>query len=339
MPEDLTLAEISCTTINTNFSDIEDAVNAKADLNGDSSEVFEVANATQSTEAVNKGQLDSAVSAIDSDIADLEDELSNLTVNTHFCVNSGNTTDGEGDLLDYSSGTLTTKSGGSYVDIVLTNAQGSEITVNTELSLNMSSYDDGDYNIFITSQGTLEAFSNNIYGQTTEPSSPSTNDIWFNTSVEPVIAYIHDGSDFSTEYTGVPVGRATLESAAITEVETFDFNQNGFEVNFQTQGYRFPDLITNGINGISKANDTIYQAECDGWLKPRISCLGYQSILYYSLNGIDWVCMFTVGMNNSTSLHVYGRTLVPISKGVYYKITVGTNAIVELQFYPAKGAN
>lgn len=63
------------TTINSNSDKIETAVNAKAELNGNSTEKFEVADAVASTEAINKGQLDTAISAINEDISSLETEL------------------------------------------------------------------------------------------------------------------------------------------------------------------------------------------------------------------------------------------------------------------------
>jgi hypothetical protein len=55
----------------------------KADLNGSSAEVFEVADATQDTEAINKGQLDTAISAVNSDIEDLEDEVDTKASQTY----------------------------------------------------------------------------------------------------------------------------------------------------------------------------------------------------------------------------------------------------------------
>lgn len=78
MTEDLTLAEISTdviNSINTNFSQIEDAVNAKAEMDGNSVQRFNVADAVELTEAVNKRQLDATVSIINTDISDLETEL------------------------------------------------------------------------------------------------------------------------------------------------------------------------------------------------------------------------------------------------------------------------
>lgn len=227
---DLTLNEISTaviTSINENFDTIEEAVNSKANANGDNNKVFKVAEAIESDEAVNKQLLDSTITAVSSSITEITTTINSLILKTPFCINSGNLTNGVQDLFSYSGGVLTTKSGGSYSDIVSTNSQGIEIIVSSQLLLDMSSFSDGSYNIFMTSQGYLEAYSNTIYRQTSEPSSPSTNDIWFNIGIESAQAHIYNGSDFSTKYTGVPIGTATLASGIITAVTTFPFNFNG----------------------------------------------------------------------------------------------------------------
>jgi hypothetical protein len=56
---------------------IEPLLTGKADLNGDSTETFEVADATSSTEAVNKGQLDVAIAGL-LDSASLVDTIADL---------------------------------------------------------------------------------------------------------------------------------------------------------------------------------------------------------------------------------------------------------------------
>lgn len=63
------LEEISASGINSNFTALNNELSTKADLNGNSSEIFEVANATTSTQAINKGQLDSAVATVDAELA------------------------------------------------------------------------------------------------------------------------------------------------------------------------------------------------------------------------------------------------------------------------------
>lgn len=75
MTQNLTLQTVNADLINANFTSIENAVNAKAELNGDSTEKFNVANAIESTEAINKGQLDSTVSTLNSNITSIDDRI------------------------------------------------------------------------------------------------------------------------------------------------------------------------------------------------------------------------------------------------------------------------
>lgn len=75
MANHLTLAEISAEILNTNFTNIENAVNAKAELNGDAEEKFNVADAVELTEAINKKQLNNSVAAINASITEIETTL------------------------------------------------------------------------------------------------------------------------------------------------------------------------------------------------------------------------------------------------------------------------
>lgn len=72
---DSILTPVSAEVINADLTALEDLVNSKADLNGDSTEKFNVADATESTEAINKGQFDTSIAAINADISGLETGL------------------------------------------------------------------------------------------------------------------------------------------------------------------------------------------------------------------------------------------------------------------------
>lgn len=76
---DLSLVEISTLgldkDLNGNFTVLKDAVNTKADLNGSSVQKFSVADAIQTTDAINKGQLDVKVTEMNSQINDLQTAL------------------------------------------------------------------------------------------------------------------------------------------------------------------------------------------------------------------------------------------------------------------------
>jgi hypothetical protein len=99
--------------------------------------------------------------------ADAKCSLTNVlslapTQNTRFAINSGNVTSNVSDLLTYTTGTLKTKTGGSYVNATVTNAQGTVTTISSEKTLDMSGYTNGTYNVFLKTDGTLEAFSNPV---------------------------------------------------------------------------------------------------------------------------------------------------------------------------------
>lgn len=94
MTEQLSLAGISAeviTNINTNFTQTEDAVNAKAELNGDSTQKFNVADAVEPTEAINKRQLDNyAVGIATLDTSNMPNLANNsVTPNTQIDFSAG----------------------------------------------------------------------------------------------------------------------------------------------------------------------------------------------------------------------------------------------------------
>lgn len=131
MAEELILAEISAEVLNTNFSKIEDAVNAKAELNGDSTQKFSVADAVELTEAINKRQLSNTVATINADIAAKADK-SYVDVNL---ILKANTSDVEASLatkadMSYVDTNLALKANTADVDAALvTKLDASDITV------------------------------------------------------------------------------------------------------------------------------------------------------------------------------------------------------------------
>lgn len=126
MTEDLTLTEISTdviSSINTNFSQVEDAVNTKAYKNGDCTKVFNVADATEATQAVNKGQLDGSVSTINTTISELETRIdaqlaTKVDVSDTTVTKQGNTFNGANQLIQLnSSGQLPALDGSLLIGI------------------------------------------------------------------------------------------------------------------------------------------------------------------------------------------------------------------------------
>ena len=110
-------------------------------------------------------------------------------------------------------------------DTIFTNAFGTTYKNADATTLTLTT--DGTYNIFASiTDASLTAYTNTIYRQSTAPSSPSTNDVWLNTSVRPLSSWIYDGTSWN-EFTDVPIGACVVSSGSITSVETFRYNYNG----------------------------------------------------------------------------------------------------------------
>lgn len=315
--------------VNANFSAIKDAINQKAALEGDDSQTFSVANATQNSHAVNKSQLD-----------DLSDNLIaeiNKT-GTKFCVKSGNTTNGNGDLFSYSVLTITPKIGGAYPDLIFADYQGTQTTVSSASTISMSGKPDGTYNIFIRPNGTFYTLDNTIYRQPMRPTMFS-EDIWFDTSIEPFNAIKYDGTN-DIQFLDMPLGKVTVLSNAITAIETFPFNQNGNNVNVQTS-FECGTELTQSIshltmpdysNGVSKSWNTTYQAESDGYVYIWAT---FGSTLSVSLDNSTW---HTVQLSWHSDQGYSVSSFVPVPKGVYYRAAyTSIGNTTSLVFFPCLG--
>lgn len=295
--------------VNSNFSILKDAINEKATIDGDSTQVFSVANATADKHAVNKSQLD-----------DLSDSLT-AEVNktgTKFCVKSGHTTNGEGDLFSFSVLQITPLIGGTYGNLVMVDYKGTQTTISSASQISMSGKPDGDYNIFINTSGVLYTLSNKIYRQKSRPTM-NDGDIWFNTSKEPFSCIKYDGTN-DNEFLDIPLGLVTIKSAAITALKTFPFNQNGYNVNM----YSFPSTKFDYANPVNKSVSTTYTAECDGLLYGTgFSTEGGTSIT------VDGVTYTIIGYSSQGE---YVGGMVPIAKGQVYSFSGYGNRVY--QFIP-----
>lgn len=316
--------------VNANFSILKDAINEKAAIDGDSNQTFLVADATDESHAVNKSQLDDLSNNLTKEI--------NKT-GTKFCVRSGNTSNGEGNLFSYSVLTITSLIAGTYANLVIADYKGTQTTISTTPSnINLTGNSNGEYNIFINSDGELYILNNTIYKQSKRPTMV-VNDIWLNTSVEPFGCIKYNGTG-DVEFLDVPLGKVTIKDGAITSVETFPFNQNGYNVTTQTtvsSGTKLAASIANlsmpdYANGVSKSWATVYQADTDGYLYVWAA---FGSTLSVSVDDSTWV---TVQYSWHSDQGFSASSFVPIPKGVYYKATYtsvsGTNSLV---FYPCIG--
>lgn len=314
--------------VNANFSALKDAVSQKASLDGDSTQIFSVADATLQEHAVNKRQL-----------AELSEDLVSEVHKafTKFCVKSGNTTSGKGDLFSYNLLEITPKIGGVYSDLVISDYRGVQKTISAVSSISMSGKPNGSYNIFISPNGQIYALSNTIYRQAARPTMLS-GDIWLNTSAETFNCVKYSGTE-DAEFLDVPLGTVTVASSLISKIETFEFNQNGYNVNTQSSlkpGTTLAAAVTNlpmpnFSAKVTKAWNADQTAESDGWLQYIVACNAAQAA-NFTLNGI----LYTLAYQPS-STQISWSGWIPISKGTTYKFSGGYAAGSAVLFYPAKG--
>jgi len=287
--------------VNANFAILKDAVNAKAGGNGDSTQAFSVANATADMHAVNKRQLD----AIETDFIAEIGKSSNK-----FCVKSGNLTAGKGDLFSYDVLRIIPKIGGAYASLVFSDYEGTITTISTTPSeLSMTGKPDGDYNIYIKPDGALYTLKNKIYKQPSRPTMID-GDVWFNTSIEPFNCIKYDGTnDF--EFLDMPLGRVTVASSVITSLKTFPFNQNGYNINANTPGYKY-----DYANPVSKSAGVTYTAEVDGLVYACGSNTSTSCVI--TIDGVD----YTIHISSSQGSIAGGG--LPLICGQTYSFSAGS---------------
>lgn len=156
--------------------------------------------------------------------------------------------------------------------------------------------------------------------------SIKTSDIWVDTSVEPVVQKKFDGSTWNT-YSGVYCGQAVTNSSGIlSSIVQPEFNQNGYDVNVGTQGYRFPSLK----KGVSKSVAVDYVAECDGYINAYGVSSAANQWVAILINGVTWQSPHSVAGSNGLSAWAM------ISKGATYRVSIGVPSATVI-FYPAEG--
>lgn len=217
------------------------------------------------------------------------------------------------------------KVGSSYPGLTLTYADKSQ-EVLTSLQNIQGLTTNGNYTVIKEKgQNPVAVSSAKVTQGKIFPASPSEGDHHCLTATDLKTYKRVSGAWVETQY--VPLGNITIAGNVITAVTTNPYNQNGYNFNCQTQGYRMPDYL----KGISKTWGTTYTAECDGWV--RIYGTTHSSATTFELwvNGVN-ISYFDVAASSTHS------SLTPISKGDTYAGMYG-DTVQAITFYPAKGAN
>ena len=85
----------------------------------------------------------------------------------------------------------------------------------------------GNYNVFASASGNAYILNNSTFYLPQTPTSPQANDIWLDTSTEPIKAKKYNGSSWQ-EFNDVPIGSITIVNGVITTVQNLPFgNKSG----------------------------------------------------------------------------------------------------------------
>lgn len=221
------------------------------------------------------------------------------------------------------------KVGSSYPGLTLTYADKSQ-EVLTSLQNIQGLTTNGNYTVIKEKgQNPVAVSSAKVTQGKIFPASPSEGDHHCLTATDLKTYKRVSGAWVETQY--VILGNITIAGNVITAVTTNPYNQNGYDINFQTQGYRFPDYA----NKISKAKNTLHQAESDGYVLMVCSNVGEFIVQAGLTSSLEFgeILAFSIGGND-----LRPSLSTPIQKGWYYKEAVN-DAYMSMYFVPVKGAN
>lgn len=303
--------------VNENFVSIQDELNQKAEKAGSISQVFNVANAQDSSHAVNKGQFETAIS-------DLSESFNNSIsrMSTPFLIERAHTdSSGNPDFIVPQGGILTFKVNDSnYGPIVAVPANNlPKFTITSLSNLNLSTVSDGTYNIFVNKNGVVYGYKNTIYWQKSTPSNPIANDIFVNISSFPLSVKIYLNS-YWVDFDDVYLGSVLVSNRSVTSVKHAKLNDNGVNVNRANQSV----VETTYKNGTSW-----YRIWSDGWIEQggKTGTGTNQTVTFLKLFKDTNYCLLTVqyyvGSSNGDYATIKDKTITGFTIPGYSTMSYG----------------
>jgi hypothetical protein len=201
-------------------------------------------------------------------------------------------------------------------------------------------YLDGAYTVIKEKDGNPSALlSTKVTQGKTFPTSPSNGDYHCLTATGLQSYKRVAGAWVETQYT--VLGTVTVSGNVITAVTTNGYNQNGYEINFNSTlsigtslAKSIPNLVMpNYTSGVAKSWNTSYLADTDGYLYVQAD---YGATFYVSADNSNWI---TFALSRFDGQGFGNGVLMPVPKGIYYKAVYANSRATSLIFYPAKGAS
>ena len=174
-----------------------------------------------------------------------------------FAINAGTVANGKNNTLTY-SGTVITCSA-----CTITTCDGKTLVDINAVTLDISAQANGTYYIFKSQTDGALSVSDNLT-ISTKITSASDGDYWLDISTTPANLKIYDTSEWVTNNNLVYIGKCTLSSGSITEIENRVFNNNDYSEGSSTgAGFAMP---SNAYNELTVgATGTSYTAPANGW--------------------------------------------------------------------------
>lgn len=241
--------------INENFSAIQDELNLKPEKNGDISQPFLIADATEANHAITKNQVETMIYETKKEFL------------TSFCVESGYVDENGNSAIisaEDSNITFNVDNGVLYAPIVAIPAnKNAKFTVTNLESISISSYSDGVYNVFVNAENTAYLLKNTVYVQKIRPTEPTLNCVFENISKMPIVVEKYNGTTWEL-FNDVLLGSVVIEDGVVKEVINKPFANSWSDVpstEISTASAVRPIVIVeNYVNGSSW-----YRIYSDGW--------------------------------------------------------------------------
>lgn len=207
--------------VNENFETVKDEIN---------SHKTKIATLTESVES-----FDEALNG------GLKNELTTLIKNSKalFCANKGNLdSEGNADLLaidNLVSNQIVFKvssEDGDFSPLQITNAFGISKILTSVSPISFNDMDDGTYIVYLKTDGSAYPLASSLIKSKKMPEM-SAGDVWLDTSGNPIVARTYNGISYS-DFEDVPIGEVIVEEGALKSAKTFSYNQNGFDINAET---------------------------------------------------------------------------------------------------------
>ena len=172
------------------------------------------------------------------------------------------------------------KIGGNYPSLTGTLTSGEKFVLDGLNSDDADLLSNGVYHKFVGADGSSELLKNQIFKQSISPNA-NVNDVWLNTSCEPVTTLKWNGSDW-VRYDKIPLGQITISNNSITAVSTFPYNQNGYDFNSKSPLAKPSGIYTDLILPASSGYIT---APYNGVIQLASNSANYMQLYNSSRNG------------------------------------------------------